>query len=318
MTFMLWLSDQGSAIVFLLFALSVPMYAIYGVANGRLMRAGRSFLGMLASAIPAFLSFVFLALPIGNFLERAAWGNLVGAIVMAFVTSQFSRHILDQSPVVPVGKVVVQAIAIFAVSAINIASPIIDRFFANAFGPEELVLLNLGAILYIGAVTSLGMAMGNAAVSRASVNGNEFSTGAITTIPLIVGAAFFGVTPIFVSMVLAGGGYGENGSGVLTAVCFVYAISTPCAILNQVYMRLWNRVAPARSMIVIAVLLLVLNVAGNWFFVLKFGVVGIAVSTLFVQVIQSIVLGVLRKNRTPVLMVVLCTTVAGGVLIATS
>ncbi len=310
-----WSTVEGGD-VFVIFALSVPLYAAYGVANGRLLRSGVSVFGMLTSTFPPFFGFVTLFIPYGSLTDRGAWGNLLGSVIMAFLTIRRSNVVQLEVSNVPAGKVLIQAAALSAVSAINIASPIVDRLFANMFHPEELVLLNLGAILYVGAVTSLGIAMGNAAVSRESINGSGFSVLSLTAIPVAVGAVFLLASPLFASTVLGGANYGSTAPGVLTAVCVVYALATPCAIQNQVYMRLWNRIAPARSMVAVAVLLLTLNVAGNWFFGLYFGVIGIAIATLSVQIVQSIVLGLLRKSALPSAMAVFYTLTVGGVLVA--
>lgn len=301
--------------IFFVFAISIPFYAVYGVANGRLLRGGLSFFGMLTSTIPALVSSTAIFVPIGLPVDRAAWGNLLGAIVMAAVTRK--RSCLLKIPDVtksPRG-LIAQASAISAVSAINIASPIIDRFFATGFGPQELVLLNLGAILYVGATTSLGMAMGNAAVSRESVGARGFSLLSMTVIPLLVGVAFMLLVPVFVTLVLSGAAYDATAPELLSGICFIYALTTPCAIINQINMRLWNRSAEAQSMLIVAAVLLILNLVCNMLFVSFFGVIGIAAATFTVQVVQAVVLGVLRSDSKLATLSISGTVFLGGLIV---
>lgn len=312
------LTDIVRSPIFVIFALSVPFYALYGIANGRLLRAGESFFAMLTSALPPLTSFALLAVPWGSFVERAAWGNLFGAAFMYFVTFRRAQTLGGVLSGPSLKRVVAQGLAISGVSVINVASPVIDRFFASSFGAEQLVLLNLGAILYVGAVSSIGIAMGNAAVGRASVQGREFPALALAGVPVLVGVAFLALSPIFVGVALSGDNYGAQSSHVLLSLCLVYALATPSAVLNQIHMRLWNRTAEVRSMVSFAAGLLVLNVVGNWLFILQFGVLGIALSTLTVQMIQSAVLGWVRRSGATTLLNLGYIVLMGGFLLGTA
>ncbi|MDQ0620115.1 hypothetical protein [Arthrobacter globiformis] len=312
------LSDASRGLLFIIFALAVPFYAVYGVANGRLLRAGNSFLGMLTSALPPLISLVFLVLPSGSLVERAAWGNLVGSALMCFITWRCAHALAGISSNASLKGVVAQGLAISGISAINIATPVVDRFFANGFGAENLVLLNLGAILYTGAVSSIGIAMGNAAVSRASVQEREFPAFALAGVPILVGLVFLALSPVFVQVVLGGGNYGTGSARVLLSLCLVYALATPSAVLNQIHMRLWNRTAKVKSMVGLAAGLLLLNVVGNWLFILEFGVLGIALSTLTVQLVQAALLGWVRRSGTTTLYNLGYIVLMGGFLLGTA
>lgn len=304
--------------IFFLFAISIPFYAVYGVANGRLLCGGSSSFGMLTSTIPALVSAIAIFVPMGMLVDRAAWGNLLGAVVMAALTRHRSRLVEIPDVTKSAGVLVVQATAISAVSVINIASPIIDRFFATGFGSQELVLLNLGAILYVGATTSLGLAMGNAAVSRESIGAPSFSVLSMVLVPLLVCVAFMLLIPVFVTVVLSGASYGTTAPALLTGICFIYALTTPCAIINQINMRLWNRTAEARSMFILAAAFLILNLLCNMLFVSVFGVIGIAAATFTVQVVQTVVLGIIRSDSKLSTLSISGTVFLGGLIVVFS
>ncbi|MDQ0868269.1 hypothetical protein QFZ70_000742 [Arthrobacter sp. V1I9] len=304
--------------IFFLFAISIPFYAVYGVANGRLLCGGLSSFGMLTSTIPALVSAIAIFVPMGMLVDRAAWGNLLGAVVMAALTRHRSRLAEIPDVTKSAGVLVVQATAISAVSVINIASPIIDRFFATGFGSQELVLLNLGAILYVGATTSLGLAMGNAAVSRESIGAPSFSVLSMVLVPLLVCVAFMLLIPVFVTVVLSGASYGMTAPALLTGICFIYALTTPCAIINQINMRLWNRTAEARSMFIFAAAILILNLLCNMLFVSVVGVIGIAVATFTVQILQTVVLGIIRSDSKLSTLSISGTVFLGGLVVVFS
>lgn len=305
--------------IHLVFAFSLPFYAIYGISSGALLARGRAPASMVFSVLPPFFGFLGLLTPDSTTIFGVVIGNLVGSILMAcaayFVAFGGRRSVrtVRWSPTLTVGR---EALAIAVVSAINIGSPIVDRFFANQLGTADLVLLNLGAILFLGVVGTLGMAIGNAAVGRESTGGSRFRSSMLFPLPIVV-AFVIVVTAQPVADVLALGPMYEAADRLLLAqILELYGLASAPAILAQVMIRVWNISASARAMVFLAGGLFSLNVVANVVLVPSIGVLGIVISTLLVQIFQLLILGSLTKRPYLACLIVLA-TLLGGIYVFT-
>lgn len=309
------LTENAHANIFMLFALALPFYAIYGVANGRLLANGFSLSGMVASAIPPFMSAVAVFLPIGTAVERVTVGHLVGSVIMAAFTFVMAYGRIPLKKPEWKGIVSLEYFAITAVSLVNICSPIIDRLIASGLGPTGLVLLNVGAVLYAGVTGSLGLAMGNVAVSRASVGTDKLPEVPLAATTLVTGLAFLLCTPLFADFIMSGGSYGAEDRTLLLSTCVLFGLAIPCGLLNQVNMRLWNRTAGTRAMVSFAILLMLIKLIMNLLLIGPMGAAGIALSTLIVQIVQCVVLAMIHGNRIASVSVLFSSIFSGGVIL---
>jgi peptidoglycan biosynthesis protein MviN/MurJ (putative lipid II flippase) len=94
----------------------------------------------------------------------------------------------------------------------------------------------------------------------------------------------------------------------------VYALAIPIALLNQIWIRVWNRGAAVGDMLRLAVILLSINIVGNFVLVGAFGAVGIAISTVVVQLVQCLYLG-WKWDETARAVALVSSTVVIGLLV---
>lgn len=283
-----------------LFAMSLPFYVVYGVCSGALLARGRVVASMVFSVLPPVFGCAGLLLPVAFMIPGVVLGNLLGSIFMAsaayLTVYGVSGRFLDMrwSSSTVVGK---EAFAIAVVSAINIGSPIVDRFFADQLGATNLVLLNLSAILFLGIVGTLGMAIGNAAVGRESIGGDRFRSSLLFPLLIITSLSIVLTARPIAEVLTLGSMYDSGDRILLTKLLECYGLATACAVLGQVMIRVWNVTASVRAMVLLAGSLFSLNVAANLLLIPVMGVLGIAAATLLVQVAQSLILGFLTARR---------------------
>lgn len=292
----------------------LPLFAAYGVANGRLIREGRVAVGMVAAALQPVVAMFVIALPWPQLTQGASCGNLAGAILMAAIVFHFAFRTGPRPHFGIRRSTLIDGIAIVAVSGANIASPIIDRLFASGLGNSSLVLLNLSTIAFSAITGTLGLALGNAAVARSFTS----TSRAGIKFPLVLGilcAAGLAISALPASWYIDMRGDYDNGSGASIAkLLVIFALALPVALLNQVWIRVWNRRASVREMLFLACLLLGVNLIGNFGFVAFFGVAGIAVSTVVTQLVQCLYLG--RKwNQTAHAIALVTSTLVLGLLV---
>lgn len=294
--------------------LMLPLFAAYGVSNGKLIRDGRVVVGMVAAGVQPAVALTVMALPWQDLAAGAACGNLAGSVLMTSIVLHFAYRSGPRPHFAISRSTVLDGFAILAVSAVNIASPIIDRFFAASLGNSSLVLLNLSTIVFAAITGTLGIALGNAAVGR------SFTSEARIRIrqPIVFGVlCSMGV----IALALPAAWYINSrddyalGSGqAISLLLIVYALAIPVALLNQVWIRVWNRHASVRDMLRLAALLLSMNVMGNFLFVGLYGVTGIAISTVVVQLVQCLYLG-FKWNEVGRATALISTTIMIGLLV---
>lgn len=276
----------------------LPFFAVYGVTNGVLIRRGRVVAGMIAAGSQPAVSLAVMLLPWQDLAVGASCGNLAGSVFMAALALHYQQASISAASLKLNRSTVLAGIAISAVSLTNIASPIIDRFFAIALGNSSLVLLNLSTIVYAAVTGTLGIALGNSAVGRSFTVSSTIST----RLPIVIGilsAAVVGALTLPAELYIGSReDYAPGSAEVMTALLLVYALAIPVALLNQVWIRVWNRHASLRDMLRLAILLLTLNIAGNAVLVSIYGVVGIAIATVLVQLVQCLYLGS-KWNQSP-------------------
>lgn len=295
-------------------ALMLPLFAAYGVCNGKLIREGRVAIGMVAAGIQPAVALTVMALPWQDLAAAAACGNLAGSILMASVV----LHVAYRSGPRPYFAVkrstVLEGFAILTVSAANIASPIIDRLFAATLGNSSLVLLNLSTIVFSAITGTLGIALGNAAVGKSFTSSSRIRIRQPISLGLLCSVGVMTLAFPAAWYINSRNDY-EQGSGeAITLLLIVFALAIPVALLNQVWIRVWNRHASVGDMLRLAALLLSLNIVGNFVFIGWFGATGIAVSTVLVQLVQCLFLG-LKWNEAGRATALVTTTIIIGLLV---
>lgn len=295
-------------------ALMLPLFAAYGVSNGKLIREGRVAVGMIAAGVQPAVALTVMALPWSDLAAGAACGNLAGSILMVSIVFHFAYRSGPRPNFGIKKSTLVDGFAILAVSAANIASPIIDRFFAASLGNSSLVLLNLSTIVFTAITGTLGIALGNAAVGRSFTSQSRIRMRQ----PIILGvlSAMGVAASAFPAAwyINSRSDYAQGSGQVITLLLVTYALAIPVALLNQVWIRVWNRHASVTDMLRLATLLLSLNVIGNFAFVTVYGVTGIAVSTVVVQLVQCLYLG-FKWNEARRAFALIATTVVIGFLV---
>lgn len=289
----------------------LPFFAVYGVANGMLIRKGKVVVGMIAAGAQPVVALAVMLLPWNDLAVGAGCGNLAGSVFMAALALHYLQASGSPTSLRMNKSTLAAGLAISAVSLTNIASPVIDRFFADALGNSSLVLLNLSTIVYAAVTGTLGIALGNTAVARSFSSASPISL----RMPVLVGvlcSVMVGVVVLPASWYINTRSDYEPGSdAVISSLLLVYALAIPVALLNQVWIRVWNRHAGLNDMFKLAVMLLILNILGNFFLVSVFGVVGIAVATLVVQLVQCLYLGFKWNQVSRAIVLVLATVVVG-------
>lgn len=294
--------------------LMLPLFAAYGVSNGKLIRDGRVVVGMVAAGVQPAVALTVMALPWQDLAAGAACGNLAGSVLMTSIVLHFAYRSGPRPHFAISRSTVLDGFAILAVSAVNIASPIIDRFFAASLGNSSLVLLNLSTIVFAAITGTLGIALGNAAVGR------SFTSQARIRIrqPIVFGVlCSMGVVALALPAawyINSRDDYAQGSGQAISLLLMVYALAIPVALLNQVWIRVWNRHASVRDMLRLAALLLCMNVMGNFLFVGLYGVTGIAISTVLVQLVQCLYLG-FKWNEAGRAIALISTTIMIGLLV---
>ncbi|MBT2596626.1 hypothetical protein [Arthrobacter sp. ISL-72] len=269
----------------------LPFFAAYGVANGKLIREGKVVVGMVAAGIQPAVALGVMVLPWTDLTTAAACGNLAGSILMTSIVFH-SAYRVGPYPSFWIKKTtLMDGLAIVAVSAANIASPIIDRFFAASLGNSGLVLLNLSTIVFAAITGTLGIALGNAAVGRSFTSASTVRTREPVILGVLCSFCVLGMIIPAVSYINSRTEYAPGSGESMGLLLAIYSLAIPVALLNQVWIRVWNRKASVRDMLSLAGLLLSINLVGNFVFVMLFGVLGIAISTVLVQLAQCMYLG---------------------------
>lgn len=273
-------------------ALMMPLFAAYGVANGTLIRQGRVAVGMVAAALQPMVSVIVIFLPWPHLTQGASCGNLAGAVIMVAVVFHFAYRSGPTAYFSLRRSTLLEGAAIIAVSAANIASPIIDRLFASNLGNSSLILLNLSTIAFAAITGTLGIALGNAAVAESfkSAGGLKLRSPLILGLACALLLAFSSVPASW--YIESRDDYPDSSGSAIASLLLVFALAIPVALINQVWIRVWNKHASVREMLTLAGMLLGINALGNLVFVYFFGVVGIAISTVLTQLVQCLYLGI--------------------------
>jgi len=248
------------------------------------MLAGKPAQTMFTAALPPLVSCLGLLTPLPNRLEFIAVGLALGALAMALTTWQFSRKIEDafQSES-DQGSIAKETRHLLMSSTLVVLSPIADRWIASLGGAQDTILLNLGIITFGAITTSIGMAFGNTWVSRSFKAGASRREGdylLLVAISLGLLAAF---PALFASLVISPS-YSTEALKELRTIILIYAAATPLGFLNQVHTRLFSSTGSSRSLLSFAVVTLFFNLLLDVLLQQVFGVSGIALSTLVVQV----------------------------------
>ncbi|MFJ4267043.1 hypothetical protein ACIPY1_10870 [Paenarthrobacter nicotinovorans] len=295
-------------------ALMMPLFAAYGVANGALIREGRVAVGMVAASLQPLVSVIVMLLPWPHLTQGASCGNLAGAVVMVSVVFHFAYRSGPAAYFNLKRSTLLEGAAIVAVSAANIASPIIDRIFASSLGNSSLVLLNLSTIAFAAITGTLGLALGNAAVAQSFRSTEDVKL----KVPLVLGlicALLLAFSSIPASWYIESrDDYSASSGSAISNLLLIFALAIPVALINQVWIRVWNKGASVREMLTLAGMLLGINALGNFVFIHFFDVAGIAISTVLTQLVQCLYLGMKWQQTSRAVGLVFGTIVLGVVV----
>lgn len=299
-------NPQKLALTQSLFYVLLPLIIISGWVTlcSSVLNASEKF--VLASVSPiltpaAIILFIFLPGSLGIF--AVATGTLIGALLEAWVLFRSLKregialrlewHGIDPST----KQVIKQYMPVVAGTFLMSGTGLVDQSMAAMLGSGSVSALSYGNKL-----TALLLGVGSTAVGTAVFphfsklaaakdwpglrNTLSYHIKLITafSVPVTVGLIFF--SEPLVRLVFERGAFSSEDTAVVGFIQALYLIQVPFYLVGTLVVRLISSLNANHILAKATVINFILNIALNYFFILKIGVAGIALSTSLVYLVS--------------------------------
>ncbi len=290
-----------------LFYLLIPILVINGLATiwTTVLNADEKFaLAALVPALPSLGSMIFVIVLARIWgIYAVAVGTLLGAVIQASLLGRALRRrelslILRRPELDPNTKIVLKQFTPMVAGALIMGvSPLIDQAMAAMLGRGAVSELSYGTRI-VAVVTAIGTAaLGSAVLPHFSkMVAHEdwaavrhtlktyFRLIVLTTIPLTIGLVVLS-EPI-VRLLYQRGAFTAADTQVVSRVQMMLLLEIPFYTLGILVVRLISALKANRLLMYGAVINVIINAVLNYIFMIRMGVAGIGLSTVFVYIIS--------------------------------
>lgn len=192
-------------------------------------------------------------------------------------------------------------------SVVIAANPLVDMIFAARLGAGNVSVFGYGSRLVAVLLSVLGYAFATTSLphlSRLAATGD--SSGLRRACRRLAGGSLFITVPITLLLIVAsrpivdvlyrGGAFTDADADVVSRVQALYVLHLPVFVIGLIFVRLINSLKGNRSLILIAVPAVLVNVSADLVLGKLLGVAGIALATSVVYTFTSVLAYVIARN----------------------
>ena len=294
-------------------SLLVPLGALISLGSVWLMALGRH-RNTLFEAVPSATICLFLVVHSPKGLDALVLGTIVGFIFhLIFLALPLTKLKELRWPVLslssPAWKGVRTSIGVMLIAQLLMSlTSIIDQFFA-----AQLPTGSISSLSYANRILALILGMGAIAISRATLPifskmGYEYNSVILQRVALrwarllfiigLLGAAVaWYCMPMVVSFLFERGQFTARDTEQVTLVAQFYLIQVPVYFYSIVLVSVISSQKKYNVILIVGILALIVKIFMNFILVDKLGLIGIALATAVVYLVNSVFLTVkLRCN----------------------